>query len=456
VSQVKALIAAGAVLTLSFSLVQRAEAVPSFAQQTGQPCAACHVGAFGPQLTPYGRDFKLYGYTPSDGQSHLPPISFSLQSSYTHTVAAQESLVAQDLKANDNFLIGDQLSAYYAGQITKDVGAFIQATYAGAGSSKVLQWDNVDIRYAHPLQLFGEDTVLGITLNNSPTVQDLWNSTPSWGFPYDGSPLGPAPAAATLADGGLAGLVFGAGAYAMWKDLLFVEGCVYSPLSQQMLDHLGANPGPGSDVFSGAIPYGRVALQYEGDKHYFQAGAFAFAADRYPGGDRSAGTDRFLDRALDANYQFTGSKTYLVSAHAIYIHEDENLRADQMISGTLPNDSLRTFRADISFSYKNTWTPSLQYFSTTGSNDAANWGTPNGSPDSSGYLAELAYVPLGKAKSLPHWANVRLSLQYVSYRTFDGSSRGASANNTLYLNFWIAVAPLYAVETNFLPRQGTH
>ncbi|MEY2843118.1 MAG: hypothetical protein RI920_1155, partial [Pseudomonadota bacterium] len=32
----------------------QAHAVPSFARQTGQDCAACHVGAFGPQLTPYG------------------------------------------------------------------------------------------------------------------------------------------------------------------------------------------------------------------------------------------------------------------------------------------------------------------------------------------------------------------------------------------------------------------
>jgi hypothetical protein len=38
-----------------------ARALPSFAQQTGQPCAACHVGAFGRQLKPYRREFKLYG-----------------------------------------------------------------------------------------------------------------------------------------------------------------------------------------------------------------------------------------------------------------------------------------------------------------------------------------------------------------------------------------------------------
>jgi mono/diheme cytochrome c family protein len=38
-----------------------AQAVPAFAQQTGRNCAACHVGGFGPQLTPFGREFKLGG-----------------------------------------------------------------------------------------------------------------------------------------------------------------------------------------------------------------------------------------------------------------------------------------------------------------------------------------------------------------------------------------------------------
>jgi len=36
-----------------------ASAVPSFARQTGQPCATCHT-AF-PELTPFGRRFKLSG-----------------------------------------------------------------------------------------------------------------------------------------------------------------------------------------------------------------------------------------------------------------------------------------------------------------------------------------------------------------------------------------------------------
>jgi len=37
-----------------------AHAIPAFAAQTGMHCSACHIGF--PQLTPYGRMFKLQGY----------------------------------------------------------------------------------------------------------------------------------------------------------------------------------------------------------------------------------------------------------------------------------------------------------------------------------------------------------------------------------------------------------
>ena len=66
-----------------------ARAVPAFAEQTGQPCAACHVGAFGPQLKQYGRDFKLNGYVATDGKSHGLPFAVSIQASFTHTNHAQ-------------------------------------------------------------------------------------------------------------------------------------------------------------------------------------------------------------------------------------------------------------------------------------------------------------------------------------------------------------------------------
>ena len=47
-------------LTL-FGVSLNAHAVPSYARQTGLACASCHT--IFPELTPFGRSFKLNGYT---------------------------------------------------------------------------------------------------------------------------------------------------------------------------------------------------------------------------------------------------------------------------------------------------------------------------------------------------------------------------------------------------------
>src|SRR6202795_4254752 len=48
-----------------------AEALPSFARQTGQPCGTCHTDF--PFLTPFGRRFKLLGYTVGGGMFRTTP-----------------------------------------------------------------------------------------------------------------------------------------------------------------------------------------------------------------------------------------------------------------------------------------------------------------------------------------------------------------------------------------------
>src|SRR5450631_4921669 len=62
-----AALAAIAVLTglLTIGFASPAQALPSFARQTGQPCGTCHTDF--PGLTPYGRRFKLLGYTTGGG-----------------------------------------------------------------------------------------------------------------------------------------------------------------------------------------------------------------------------------------------------------------------------------------------------------------------------------------------------------------------------------------------------
>ncbi|MBV9564395.1 MAG: hypothetical protein JOY90_28735, partial [Bradyrhizobium sp.] len=52
------------ILTISVTALlfpQRASALPSYARQTGLGCGVCHTEF--PQLTPFGRRFKIGGYT---------------------------------------------------------------------------------------------------------------------------------------------------------------------------------------------------------------------------------------------------------------------------------------------------------------------------------------------------------------------------------------------------------
>src|SRR5665213_805340 len=82
-----------------FGLAPRALAVPSFAAQTGQPCNACHVGGFGPQLTAFGRNFKLRGYTTRAVKFNVPLAAFAT-ASYVRTQKAQPASPAPSFGAN--------------------------------------------------------------------------------------------------------------------------------------------------------------------------------------------------------------------------------------------------------------------------------------------------------------------------------------------------------------------
>ena len=51
--------------SMTFGGISPARALPSYARQTGQPCGTCHTDF--PGLTPYGRRFKIGGYTAGGG-----------------------------------------------------------------------------------------------------------------------------------------------------------------------------------------------------------------------------------------------------------------------------------------------------------------------------------------------------------------------------------------------------
>src|SRR6202011_3779253 len=167
--------------------------LPLYARQTGQPCATCHTAFL--ELTPFGRRFKLGGYTLGGGDWSGPPFAVMLQPTYTHTQVGQEGGAAPHFGPNNNFAM-QQVSLFTGGRITDNLGAFIQGTYDGVAHR--VGWDNKDIRFATPIAVGEHKLLWGVTANNNPTVQDVWNTIPAWSFPFIRSALAPMPTASTF------------------------------------------------------------------------------------------------------------------------------------------------------------------------------------------------------------------------------------------------------------------
>ncbi len=113
------------------------------------------------------------------------PLSVQAIASFTHTGADQDTAgSAPYIKANNNVEF-QTASLFYGGAVTDHIGVFAQATYTAQGfgppAAHLFSWDNLDIRYANTTNIAGMPVVYGITVNNNPTVQDPWNSTPAWG-----------------------------------------------------------------------------------------------------------------------------------------------------------------------------------------------------------------------------------------------------------------------------------
>ena len=88
--------------------------------------------------------------------------------------------LASDVKGVQNHTVAfpQQLSLFFSGEVTPHLGTFIQMTYDGV----VLEW--IMQISALPIQDFLDKSLTyGLTLNNNPAVQDVWNTSPAWRFP---------------------------------------------------------------------------------------------------------------------------------------------------------------------------------------------------------------------------------------------------------------------------------
>ncbi len=456
-------IAAGLLVLIGGEIAQppAALAVPSYARQTGQTCATCHT-VF-PELTPYGRQFKLAGYTSGgtrcgDGsaetdRTQVPLSLMAWPATFTHVAS---NLALPD---NNNQWIPGQFSLFIAGQLYCDVGAFAQMTYDRPGMT--FSWDNTDIRYAKTGVIDGTSIVYGITANNNPTVQDVWNTAPAWMFPFITSEVAPSPAVAPMIQGGWAAQVGGIGGYVWINNSIYVEVTAYGDLPRRLLTDL-AGSADVANRFAGTAPYWRVAYEKTWGKNSLMFGTFGMYADVQPTGGTPVPllpgvTDPTLDLAVDSQYQWVGLE-HVFTVRASYIWEKKRNNVELPLGfASNPSDQLNTVNISATYIYDRAYSFTAGYFNTWGQTDVLLYGSlatglgfiassANGSPNSSGWNFDLAYLPFSwGGPDLWPWFNARLGVMYTHYDKFDGSTNNvdqiiglkASGNDTVFIYTWL-------------------
>jgi len=426
-------------------------AIPAFSRQTGEECSACHVGGFGPQLTQHGRIFKLEGYGAASGgmaqsKDALRLISAMAVANYTHTAKPMSEPPADHFSDNNNTAL-QEASLFVAGRVAPGLGVFVQGTYSGVDRKTSL--DNVDIRYAHAAKLGGKDALFGVSVNNNPTVQDPWNTTPAWSFPYTSSDLAPGRPVQPLIADGLGQQVVGATGYLWLDDRFYAEVGGYRPASKNLLKTFNLTQ---DTILSGTAPYGRLVYSRSAHGQTWSVGAFALDAKVRPDPLEPA-TDHYRDLGLDASYQRLLPKKAVLSLNASYTHENRTLGATYDAGeATNRKGSLNSINLDASYYWDRRYGATVGLFDTTGSRDDTLFtpepdaGSLTGRPNTNGFMFQADWTPFGQENSwMAPNVNLRLGVQYVAYskfnggrRNYDGFDRAASDNNTLSVFLWTA------------------
>ncbi len=461
-----------------------AQAIPAFNRQTGQNCVACHAGGQFPELTPYGRLFKMTGYT--IGQRTVP-ISAMAVASYSRVANTSKSDdPSGDFQKNGSAIFATA-SLLLGGKVTDNIGAFAQVTYdpyatqAADGQFRGhSNADNIDIRYADRFISASRDLIVGISANNNPSVSDPWNTAAAW-MQY--VPV-PSPTSSRFIDGnapypgyGAGGNIAGLSAYAFWNKTIYAELGGYGT-SKGPFSFMSAGLANGDTTkLRGINPYWRLAYNHEWGAHSLMVGTSGMVARVYDDPlDTSdpASTHRFTDLAIEAQYQYL-LDPHSVTAQVVYTsnrHQYPAAQANQAVAfvdaagNALPNtnasDTNHLLRTKLTYVYQAKYGGSLGLFNLTGSTNTANLtagldpvsltinpdpeatapsvrqvdGNRTGSPATRGLTLEAFWTPI---------QYLRVGAQYTAYTRFNGASknydgfgRNASDNNTLFIYTWLA------------------
>lgn len=474
-------VCAGLVL---LTLAQRVQAIPLFNRQTGQNCVACHAGGQFPELTPYGRLFKLTGYTL--GERTSVPLSVMAVASVSKVANTSKSDdPGADFQKNGHLLFATA-SVFAGGKVTDNIGGFAQVTYdpyatqaadgSFRGHSNV---DNVDLRYADRFIDERRDLIFGVSLNNNPSVSDPWNTAAAW-MQY--VPV-PSPTSSRFVDGttpypGYAsgGNVAGLTVYAYLNRTWYAELGAYGT-SRGALSFMSAGVADADKTqLRGLNPYWRLAWNHEWGAHSLMVGTAGMVAQVYDDpldtSDPST-THHWRNVSVDAQYQYL-LDPHAVTAQIVYARARHRYPASlanapvgfvDAAGNPLPDtnqvDTSSVLRARLSYVYQARYGGSVSLFGLRGTVNSAN--------QTSGYdpaTLTITSDPAAQAPSLRVGGNLsgnpltrgatleafvmptqyaRIGLQETVYDRYNGASvnydgfgRNARDNNTLFLYLWLA------------------
>jgi hypothetical protein len=313
-------------------------------------------------------------------------------------------------------------------------------------------WDNTDIRLAKPGTLFNKPLFYRFTFNNAPTVTDLWNSPPDWGYPFIHSDLAPSPAASPQVYQ-LAPEVYGFGAYGALnvtpENMIYAEADLSKSLPNQMSYALGVGPATQGD---GVIPYVRLAFQRTWDDYSFELGGYDLIDNPYPAGVVSGATNHITDLEVDTQLQWI-EPLQAFSHEASFIRESQDWTASYA-QGLTSNcrDHLHVLTVTASELIHQTYGSTESYNQIDGNADSILYPPGpisenlNGKPESTSWttgLDDFLFNTGGPAWR--PWLNAKVFVEDTIFPTFNGGSnnydsanRSAGANDTVFSGVWVA------------------
>ena len=412
-------------------LPDQASAIPLFNRQTGQNCIACHAGGQFPELTPYGRLFKMTGYT--IGERTIPVSAMAVMTLSKVSNTSKSADPSADFQKNGS-IIFPTASLFLGGKISDNVGAFAQITfdrYATQSEDGAFHGhtnaDNIDIRYADRFIGAGRDLIFGVSANNNPSLADPWNTAAAW-MQYVPVPSptssqfidGNAPYPGFAAGGNIAGIT----AYAYWNQMVYAEFGGYRT-AKGLFRFMSAGLND-ADVtkLKGINPYWRLAVNREWGAHSLMVGTSGMVARVYDDpldtSDAST-THRDRDLGVDAQYQYL-LDPHSVTAQLAYTRNHHSYSAASEQANT--SDTSNVMRTKLTYVYQAKYGASLGSFSLTGSTNSTT----------RGLTYEAFWTPI---------QYIRIGAQYTAYSRFDGAAnnydglgRNAGDNNSLFLYVW--------------------